>query len=233
MEPENIGTPGGGGGNAPPAGLSTDDRAELERLRAENAQYSSTLAALDPYADDIKRFVSDEPYRNYVRESSKYYEQLDHRKPSGYSPEMQQLRDEILGEIRPVKEVVDQHRATQAADREARKTAVFNEGKPIVMAFLDQHPELRQSRTFGKTLEMLQEEAVETGRPFKEHWDNYISGFAGAPRREAPPRQLRAHDAEPGVPAATTRKPPAAGERPKTIREAFLETHARVNGKAS
>jgi hypothetical protein len=220
---------GGGGGNAP-----TDHTAELERLRSENAAYAQTIEGLAPIAEDVKRLRDDPKYRDYVRESTKFYEDLQHRAPEGYSPEMQRMRDEILGELKPVKDLVTSHTEAQAQERVNRKTRAFNEGKPIVEAYLTQHPELKTSATFGKTLAMLQDEAVDTDKPFKEVWDNYVSAWGGtATRRETPPRQLRADTAEPGIPAASDRagKPPAAGERPKTIREAFLETHARLNGQ--
>jgi hypothetical protein len=227
------GEPGGEPGGQPPA-LSADERTELARLRTENSAYATTLSSLDPIAEDLARLRDDEEYRNFTRENAKFYEDLKHKAPAGYTPEMQRLRDEILGEIKPVTQLVTDHTAAQKQERENRKTRAFNEGKPIVEAYLTQHPELKTSGTFGKTLAMLQEEAVDSDKPFKEVWDNYVSAWGGtATRQPTPPRQLRSNDAEPGIPAATDRagKPPAAGERPKTIREAFLETHARLNGQ--
>jgi hypothetical protein len=80
------------GGTAPPAsGLSPEERTERESLRA-------TIGALNPHADAIRRVVededlrkyverygSDEGFRSYLGESTKYYDDLQQRKPASTS----------------------------------------------------------------------------------------------------------------------------------------------------
>lgn len=224
------------GTSVPPAsGLSPEERTELERLRAENAQAREFFSGFgDDELDTIRRIREDESFRQGVKQYREVHENLEHRAPQGYSPEMQRLRDEILSEIKPVKDLVTGHTAQQQQAKAARNQAVYDEGRPIVLAFLESHPELKQSRTFGKTLEMLQAEAVETEKPFKEVWDGYISGFSGPAPRSAPPRQLRASDGEPGIPARTERVAPtqSADGKPLSIKDAFLQKYKQVNGRA-
>jgi hypothetical protein len=227
---------GAGGTGAPaPVTPALDQNDELQRLRSQNEEYSRVLGALDPYADTIKRIVEDEDFRGYVGESTKYYDDLRQRKPADTNPELARLRDEIVEQIKPMRELVDGYQRQQNEAIEARKTRTFNEGKQILEPFLAEHPELRSNRAFAITLNQLQADAVERDRPFKEVWDEYASGFAPAPAsRRAPPASLRANDGDQGIPAAAARRPASApGGKPPSIAAAFMETHRRVNGKAS
>ena len=224
------------GGTPPPAsGLSPEERAELDSLR-------ETMAVLNPHADTIKavvqdeslrkyvgRYGADEGFRKYLEESTKYYDDLQQRKPVNADPALVELEQRLGSKIDRIVGLVDSVEERQKAESEAKKTSVFNEAKPIVVAYLDSHPALKTSAAFGQTLNALQGEAIESGRPFKEVWDGYVSGFSTT-HREAPPRQLRANASEVGIPAAQTTTP-AAGEKPKSLKDAFLMLHNR--GKAS
>jgi hypothetical protein len=224
---------GGAGGSGLPASSGIDAN-EYERIRAERDQYAGVLKTLEPYSEDISRFVQDNEYREAVGQYRKVYDDLKQRQPdNGLSPELKTVRDEILGELKPFKEAFESNvRAQQNAENQ-RKTAVFEEGKPIVLAHFERHPELRQSKAFGRALDQLQAEAIERNVPFKEVWDPFVSAFGDSPvRRDAPPRQLRSNAAEPGIPAAN-RQPAADPSKPKSVKEAFMETFKRVNGRAS
>lgn len=202
-------------------------------MREENARLTGIVRAIEPYADDVRRIVTDEGYRDYVRESTRYYDELAQRKPTDLDPGLAAVRDELREEIRPMRELADKYTTQQRAEREARINRTFQEGKAIVEPFLQQHPELRTNRGFGATLDALQNEAVERDVPFKEVWDNYTSGFAPQPReRKTPPPSLRANDGDQGIPAAARPAPKPAEGQPQSVREAFMDAWRR-NGKAS
>lgn len=242
-------TPGAGtpGEATPPVQSGTptpeirhdDGSAELERLRAENARYAAVMERLDPYAEDIQRYISDDQYRGYVQQGRKLYDEMEQRKPVSYSPEMQALRDEVVGLIEPFKNQFEHTQQAQQVEYNAKKQRVFDDGKPIVMNYLDKHPEIRNNPSFAKifaqNIDALQEEAVNSGRPFKEVWDNYMLAYGGEREtRQAPPRQLRANSGEPGIPAAprdNTSHRRADGSL-KSTAEAFMDTFRRV-GRAS
>lgn len=236
MSTDALGTGGGAGTPAPHAGPSDDERAELQRLREDNERLTGIVGALEPYADDITRFVKDEGYRSYVRESSKFYDNAQEQHKPQVSPEIAAVRDEIMEAIRPQREMVENYNRAQREDLEHRKARTFEEGRAIVTPYLEAHPELR-SRAFGATLDALQADAVERNVPFKEVWDNYISGFAPArEERKTPPRSLRANAAEIGIPAATEQRTETtrADGSPKPFREIALEVARRVGrGRAS
>ncbi len=236
MSTESSGADGaaGGFGSSPAAGGGAND--EIERLRARAAladQYEGTLRALEPYADDITRIANDADYREYVRTSRDVYDELGKKREPGIPPELQAVRDSILSEIKPFKEQYERQQSEAQAAYNARKQAVFDEGKPIVLAHLERHPELKQSGAFARALEAMQLEATERGKPFKEVWDTFTGGFSTGETRSAPPKQLRANAGEQGIPAASERRAPANDGKPKSFKETFLETHARVNGRAS
>ncbi|MDE2102028.1 MAG: hypothetical protein KGL39_32580 [Patescibacteria group bacterium] len=233
MNTDQLGGVENPGGNTPAPGQGASDLAEIERIRTENAQMAAVLSQLEPYADDIKRYVQDEDYRRFVSESRQYYDQgLEQRKPK-LDAATQAAIDAVKEQFQPVLEVANDFKAQREQASTSARQRAFDEGKAILVPFLEQHPELKGSTTFGRTLDLLQEEAASSGRPFKEVWDGYISAFAGPQQRRMPTQpQLRANAGEPGIPAEQ-RVRPSTRERPTTIRDAFLQTHARLNGKAS
>jgi hypothetical protein len=231
--------PAGGSGPSPvgapaPSGAPAFTQEDFDRLRAENAQYAATLARLDPYVEDIKPILEDEEYRNAQREYRRVYSDLSQRKPNSLSPELQALRDEILGEIKPFKEAFQSQTAAQEDAKRQRVQRAFDEGKPIVLAHIERHPELRGSRAFVTMVEAMQSEAVERDVPFKQVWDSTMSAFGAPEPRQAPPRQLRANAGEQGIPAAPDpkRRAEADGRKP-TVKEAFMDAFNRTKGKAS
>lgn len=235
-EPEVSGS--GSGGGQSPAPSASPNAEDFERVRQERDQFASVLQRLEPYAEVIKPILEDEGYRSYVTEGRRYYDDLQQKKPKDLSPEGQAILDAIEQKTKPFLEQFQRNQTEQQQALNAKRTRAFEEGKPIVTAFLEGHPELRDARTpagraFARTLDELQSAAVESDRPFKEVWDNYASAFSGGNiRREAPPRQLRANAGEQGVPAAAERRP-AANEKPQSVKDAFMDAFNRVGRKAS
>lgn len=235
MSTDGVGGGGAPAGGTPPApAVSPEELADLRAAKTERDQYEATFRSLEPYAEDIKRIRDDEDYRNASREYQKVYDDLKQRRPAGHelSPEMQRLRDDLVGEFKPLKDAFESRQQQEHAAARDRESRVFQEGAPIIKAFRERHPDLVDNPVWMNAITACQRDAVNRNVTFKEVWDNFTSGFETS-RPAAPPRQLRANAGEQGIPAAQDRtRPPANGEK-KSVVQAFLETHRRVNGKAS
>ena len=174
---------------------SPEIQAELDFAK----QARQTFEVLQPYAEDIDRFVSDESYREMARNSYKAYETM--RQPT--KPEMPPEFAPIVDRLDKVSNYVDtlqqRETAAQAAERDASMRATTEYAQRLVA----EHPFLAEDNFAG--IQMVGTVAAQRGITFEDAWKKYGAMFA-APRQATPPppRSLRADAGTPGVPSDTS-----------------------------
>lgn len=175
------------------------------------------MAALEPFADDIRSIVQDETKRNVARESWKALSDMEQRR-----------KPPVPDEIRPVYEKVsklEEFADTLMAERKAAAEAPQREWEQRWQAWQNDpsnnrfYERLKHDHPDIGTPELqylAQKAASDNFAPLEEVWKKYETRFV-APKPAAPPTSLRSDAGDIGIPA------PSNGSQAKTLRERTIE----------
>jgi hypothetical protein len=188
--------------------------AELASLRESNRNYEQTFERLKPYEEDIRYIVeSDEDYRNYNRDTRKFYEtnRAEQKKvteeTNALDPASQKIvdafYDRVKGPLEYVAKMQERETPEYAQTKLNEQTKVdFQKAQMEYANRLISEQGLSESDVlevgaYAKTLNELN-----GGTKFVTLEDAYKKMYSRSTPKSAPsaPRSLRAHAATPGIP---------------------------------
>lgn len=217
--PGNQGPTPGGAAAAPPAPSAAPPAApatgvdaaayerQLAELRAENERFRQGLTALQPYRETIERIASDSEYADFVRDTSRSYDEI--RKQRG---------GQVPDELRPLEQkldrldkFVDQLEAQQRRASEEPRQRWLSEGRTFCEGLMGKHPNelgrgVDPTFAWAGALENL---CASRGLSWEDGWKILEPAFVKQ-KSSPPPSSLRSDAGMPGLPPPS-REPQAGG----------------------
>lgn len=159
--------------------------------------YEPVLQRMDPHADDIKRLVEDEDYRNFHKQSYSTYQQLREQQ----KPQIDPALAPVMEELREVRGYVDSQRAAETSRATAATQEAANAQWAKVTEAARETPWLANDN-YKAAFEVAHFGDSRGIKDFGDALSAYKQEMAtrfGAPAAVAP-RSLRADAGDPGVP---------------------------------
>ncbi len=222
MADETAGSPVLDSSASSAAASPTIDPADYARLQEEVAQARQTFAQLEPHADRINRFLSDEDYRNFTDQSYESYKTM-REKAAQPEPIPDNLRP-MYEKIENLDSYVGSLKKREQDAQKAEEAKWQQDNIDFANRLAAEHPHLKQGNSLVKVAAFADSMARVEGRRvgIEEAWKT-MQGFNPQPAAPAP--SLRADSGAVGIP---DRSPRDASRYTKDFHGAILDDLKRA-----